>query len=421
MTSTALHLSASLAVLSRARAWREMASGERKIGKVVTYGGGKRHKIDFGRRWGPRYLYSYHGVRFETHALAEAILHMVQGQVAKNRLLSDVLSEFAPQASAESAVEKLMPRWLSLFRDMVEAGDRQPRTLREYERWARPEGRNQKKPENHFAWWYGRTIWDVDRGSLKEWSYFLAKRGLTAKTRRNVMAGFSSFLSYVEERRGSFKAPEMPWPESDERIPTVLTLDVRDQVLEAILESKRGIYLAMAWAGVRPSEARVLRVRDWIDDEIRVERAAKDRRVLGLVRGTKKRRGAKVVPVAAPVRAWLRRHVSAERRVSDPDGPLFVNPDPQSMTGWWSDTGVRRVWYTACRKVGVRVSLYEGTKHTLGTALKAAGEDDRVIAMLFGHSDARSVEPYARVQTTTVRSAVSRLARRKGAEDVDAL
>ncbi|MEE9607454.1 MAG: hypothetical protein V3U03_06905, partial [Myxococcota bacterium] len=114
-------------------------------------------------------------------------------------------------------------------------------------------------------------------------------------------------------------------------------------------------------------------------------------------------------------------HVSAERRVSDPDGPLFVNPDPQSKTGWWSDTGLRRVWYTACRKVGVRVSLYEGTKHTLGTALKAAGEDDRVIAMLFGHSDTRSVEPYARVQTTTVRSAVSRLARRKGAEDVDAL
>ena len=42
------------------------------------------------------------------------------------------------------------------------------------------------------------------------------------------------------------------------------------------------------------------------------------------------------------------------------------------------------------------VSLYEGTKHALGTAMKAAGVDDRVIADLFGHSDARSVLPYSK-------------------------
>jgi len=56
--------------------------------------------------------------------------------------------------------------------------------------------------------------------------------------------------------------------------------------------------------------------------------------------------------------------------------------------------------------VGVSVSLYEGTEHALRTAMKAAGVDNRVIADLFGHSDARSVLTHAQVQTSVVRSAL---------------
>jgi hypothetical protein len=41
--------------------------------------------------------------------------------------------------------------------------------------------------------------------------------------------------------------------------------------------------------------------------------------------------------------------------------------------------------------------------------MKAAGVDDRVIADLFGRSDARSVLAYARVQTAVVRNALGKL------------
>jgi site-specific recombinase XerD len=40
---------------------------------------------------------------------------------------------------------------------------------------------------------------------------------------------------------------------------------------------------------------------------------------------------------------------------------------------------------------------------------RAAGVDDRVIADLFGHSDVRSVLPYAKVQTAVVRNALGQL------------
>ncbi len=41
--------------------------------------------------------------------------------------------------------------------------------------------------------------------------------------------------------------------------------------------------------------------------------------------------------------------------------------------------------------------------------MKAAAVDDRVIADLFGRGDARSVLPYAKVQTAVVRNAPGKL------------
>ncbi len=57
----------------------------------------------------------------------------------------------------------------------------------------------------------------------------------------------------------------------------------------------------------------------------------------------------------------------------------------------------------------MKCSLYEGTKHSLGTALKAAGVEDRVIQQRFGHADIRSVQAYARIGDGTLREALARL------------
>ncbi len=104
-------------------------------------------------------------------------------------------------------------------------------------------------------------------------------------------------------------------------------------------------------------------------------------------------------------------HVSASRRVGDPDGPLFYNPEAE-LDGWWSETALRRVWYFACARAGVeQIGVYAGTKHSTATALKAAGADDRVLATLMGHSDLRRVEKYAHVQTNVIRSTLAKLER----------
>ena len=66
---------------------------------------------------------------------------------------------------------------------------------------------------------------------------------------------------------------------------------VRDVVAGTSCEPKRRAFIALADLLIRPGEARVLRVRDWTGDELRVERAAKDRMTRGVVRGPKKATG----------------------------------------------------------------------------------------------------------------------------------
>ncbi len=400
----------------RAIAWAEMARGTRRLGTVYERGGAggaTRYWIDFGRR-APK-LYSYRGVRFDSREMAEGLLRGIEVEVAKGRQLSDVLSEFRSDDSSDNAVGPLLHEWLRLFEKKVKAGDRAPRTLKDYARWVGPAPADHPNPPDHFCWWRGRSVFEITTASLEEWSYWMAERGLSGKTRRNVFAGFHAFMKWLAGQRPSWEMPlEIPWPEAAEHLPTILSRDVQTRVLEAVPEAKRGIYYALADLLLRPSEARVLRVRDWTGDEIRVERASKDHRVRGEVRGPKKRKGVKTLPASDRLMEWLEKHVPAKRRVADPDGPLFHNPDGYAE-GWWSAPVLSTTWYRACDRAGVpRVGPYEGTKHSTATYLKGLGADDRLLAAIMGHSDPRSVEKYAKVQGKAIRSALAKLERTGG-------
>lgn len=406
MSFAGLHAAAAAAE-RRALLWADMARGKRTVCEVRSRPGadGERFFIDFGRRARPRFLYSFRGVPFETRGMAEAIAAHVEMELAKERALEDVLSELRP-GGGEAAIAPLLARWVALMEREAAAGIRSPNYVRELARWAAPDG--------HFSFWSGMSVHEIDRANLREWVLWMAERGLGAKTAKNVMAGLRSFATWLSDVRPSFTPPRRwPWPEPVEHVPTVVSLEVQAAILAAIPDPERGLFLSLARLGLRPSEARVLRVRDWTGDELRVERARKGRTLSSPVRGPKKARGAKVLPVPPDLRAWLEVHVSAERRLGDPDGPLFVH----GRSGWWSEAASRRTWYAACERAGVRVSLYEGTKHSLATALKGAGVDDRVIARLLGHGDPRSVERYGRVQTAVVSAALARLRLKRGPTD----
>ena len=64
---------------------------------------------------------------------------------------------------------------------------------------------------------------------------------------------------------------------------------------------------------------------------------------------------------------------------------------------------MRKTWHRGCDDAGVpRCKLYEGTKHTLGTKLRAQGVALEDIATILGHADIRSTELYAKTSPDAV-------------------
>jgi integrase len=99
----------------------------------------------------------------------------------------------------------------------------------------------------------------------------------------------------------------------------------------------------------------------------------------------------------------IERSVPRERRVAG--GRLFVNPN---TGGAWAETSLKRAWYKACEQVGVRVSLYTGTKHSTATELRRQGVPLDVIQKFCGHRDPRSTEVYAKLADQALVEAIRR-------------
>ena len=51
------------------------------------------------------------------------------------------------------------------------------------------------RPGGHFCFFDRTSILTLDYGILEDWSLWLADRGLSPKTRRNVLASFRALLS----------------------------------------------------------------------------------------------------------------------------------------------------------------------------------------------------------------------------------
>ena len=140
-------------------------------------------------------------------------------------------------------------------------------------------------------------------------------------------------------------------------------------MLAAIPERSRGIFLALALLGLRPSEAARLRAADYAPGDPG-----------SLTIRLTKNRDVKRLPVPDELADWIAKHVAREARLSG--SPLFTLPycgHGRRPAGPWTKTSLRRVWKAACAATGVEISLYEGTKHSRATDLLGQGVSERVL------------------------------------------
>jgi len=267
---------------------------------------------------------------------------------------------------------------------MVLAGERAPRTLREYRRWAKSGG--------HFDFWRNRSILLIGPAASQEWLRWLRLRGIQGKTAWNVVAGFHAFLGWLVEIEELDRVPKIMWPKKHKSLITPIGPDTQRAILNAIPEEARGAYLAMALLCVRPGEAVVMSARQLSGDGwVTVDATRADRTLDSGLKRTKNEE-PKRLPLPEELGDWIDRWVPKEARLRGEF--LFTNP---RTGGGWSEAALRRQWYKACKQVGVTIALYQGTKHSTATELPRQGVPLDVIQRLCGHRDARSTEVYAKL------------------------
>jgi integrase len=334
-------------------------------------------------------VYAVSGAAFPTPEKAQAVLEVIRMDVAAGRSFEEAVGRFLTPKAKVNLLSRRYAEFLVARDTAVKAGDLSPTTVREFHRLARKGG--------ELEFFANRCVSEVTSGLLEDWSTWLAARGLSAKSRRNMLGALRTFFGWLRLRGVVQSVPVFKMPPDTEHRPEILSSEDQGKVLAAIPEPARGAYLAMALLGVRPGEARALEGRHVHGDVLVIAGAVKGGSRSAKV-GPTKTRATRDLPLPRVLADWIEAHPAAA------DAVLFPNPRTGLRFTHWA---LRDTWLKASREaLGRPVRLYEGTKHSAATAWKADGHEDRVVQAMLGHADARSTARYAKLSGKHLRALV---------------
>ncbi len=359
-----------------------------KLGRIRTEkrADGRAFYLDFrpyGRVW------SHRGIRIRDEETARRVLESIRSKVAEGRPLDEVLAEFLPANAKPNLVPTWLQKWVAMRKRDCEAGTLSPLFVSELERLI--------KPGNHFSFFDEISIHELNYGVMEDWIAWMADRQLGPKSRQTYAGYFRAFVTWIHKRGEIRERPDFPSVKLEEHDPQILSAEEQDDVLDAIPDADRGIFLAMARLGIRPGEARALQAADYHNDWITVDKAVKGKSVTSPVRGTKTGK-PKRLPLPEDLIEWIEVHVPKAGRLTRE--PLFANP----RTGRsYAHKTLQAIWKQASEDAEVRVvPLYEGTKHSFATDAIRRGVPERLLQKFLGHAHPSSTRRYARLADTAL-------------------
>jgi integrase len=238
----------------------------------------------------------------------------------------------------------------------------------------------------------GMNIREIDETQFERFRRQLP-RNLSAKTVHNIFGLLHKILRDAKRVGDIQRLPEFPVIKFV--IPRIKWIDEEDQA--RILAEVRdpvynSLFLFLMKQACRPNEARGLK---W--DRIDFERnlvtinAAIDE---GVFRERTKTRDNRTIPLHPDVRAAL--EAIPTRALS---GFVFTyRGEPLK------ENTVQDYWRRATARAGIKISLYQGTKHSGGSQAINAGVDMKVIQEMMGHKDPRTTARYLEVCTERMKS-----------------
>ena len=176
--------------------------------------------------------------------------------------------------------------------------------------------------------------------------------------------------------------PKIDLPETDFR---TIDLDQQDQIINSIQDPMdKAFVLFTARMMVRPSETRAL---FWEDIDLKHDRITIRRHFsLNELRETTKSKRIKVLPLDSTVKDTLSR---LPRHITSPF--MF-----QKSGNAYSESYGRKLWNRVTAEMGIRISFYQGTRHSSATeAVNRTNLD--LVRQFLGHTRQAMTQKYARM------------------------
>ena len=242
-----------------------------------------------------------------------------------------------------------------------------------------------------FAKHFGRSPAQLGPEEIKQFQLYLVQEKKVSWATYIQTTAALRFL-YVKTLGRAYMAEKIPYPKRPKRLPTVLSQEEVERLLNAARSLKhRALLMAMYGAGLRVSEACRLTLDD-IDSSrmvlhVRQAKGNKDRDVM-------------LSPVLLET---LRQYWKGSR----PTRWLFPGYGPDKpMTTKSVFLMVQSI--AARAKIAKTVSPHT-LRHSFATHLLESGTDLRTIQLLLGHSDVRTTIIYLQVSQQHIRKIVSPL------------
>ena len=235
-----------------------------------------------------------------------------------------------------------------------------------------------------------RNIREITAGNIEDFNNSLPVK-LQPKSFYNILGILHKVLSDALRRQDIKTIPEFPTVEVPEVKIKWISQEDQEKILAKVKDPIRRAYFQfLMMTGVRPGEGRALK---WDDIDFKkgivTISAAMDEDVF---RPYTKERDVRILPLHPDLIGELR---SLPRSLS---GFVFtLNGRPLRGNLVWE------TWRAAARRAGVDISLYQGTKHSLGCRLLNAGIREEVLQAIFGHKDRKSTKRYAKLVSDSLK------------------
>jgi integrase len=187
-------------------------------------------------------------------------------------------------------------------------------------------------------------------------------------------------LEYINRK------PISPKITINEKAPKWAAREVQDKIISLISEADRDIFYFLTRQGLRPAEARALKIKDLNFDvsTVLVQRSFSAGVLIERTK-TKKESYRLINPELLPMLKRLCRN-------RFPDEFVFINPRTKKP---YCDKTLNNIWNEACKNAAVEIELYNATRHSVASQASSNGAPLQCIKAALGHSDIRTTLRYA--------------------------